>query len=227
MIKILIVEDEPEMLMGLQDNLEFDGYEVDTANEGLIGQKKIMTSNYDLVLLDVMLPDASGFEICKAVRKKGIDTPIIMLTARGDELDKVRGLELGADDYITKPFSLRELSARIKTILRRTTKVSEAKQKDVYIKIGKLSVSFDKFDAYDETGSVKLSHKEFDILQYLYENRGGVVTRDKLLDNVWGFDYQPTQRTVDNFILRLRQKIDENEEQHIVTVHGIGYKLVL
>ena len=139
-----------------------------------LGNEKYLAGNYDLVLLDVMLPDASGFEICKAVRKKGIETPIIMLTARGDELDKVRGLELGADDYITKPFSLRELSARIKTILRRTTKSSDVKENDLYIKIGKLNVSFQKFDAYDETGPVKLSHKEFDILNYLYENRGGV-----------------------------------------------------
>lgn len=226
MHRILVIEDEPEMLMGLQDNLEFDGYEVDTSDNGILGQKKLLTGNYDLVLLDVMLPDASGFEICKAIRKKGIDTPIIILTARGDEIDKVRGLELGADDYITKPFSLRELSARIKTILRRTNKVSETKPIETYINIGRLNLSFKKFEAFDENGSVKLSHKEFGILQYLYENRGGVVTREKLLDNVWGLDYQPTQRTVDNFILRLRQKIDSKEEQHIVTVHGIGYKLV-
>ncbi len=227
MVKILIVEDEPEMLVGLQDNLEFEGYEVDTASNGETGYKKLITNKYSLALLDVMLPDRSGFDICKSARKKGIDTPIIMLTARGDEMDKVRGLELGADDYITKPFSLRELVARIKTILRRTSAQSDKPSSDAYIKIGKLNVSFEKFDAYSNEGPVKLSHKEFDILQYLYKNHGGVVTRYNLLDHVWGLDYQPTQRTVDNFILRLRQKVDTPEEQHIITVHGIGYKLVL
>lgn len=227
MVKILIIEDEPAMLTGLHDNLEFEGYEVDIADKGNIGYKKLITGKYDLVLLDVMLPEMSGFDICKSARKKGITTPIIMLTARGEELDKVLGLELGADDYITKPFSLRELSARIKTILRRTSLKPDGTSSDSFIRIGRLNVSFEKYDAYSDEGPVKLSHKEFDILQYLYDNRDGVVTRDNLLDNVWGFDYQPTARTVDNFILRLRRKIDEKEAQHIITVHGIGYKLVL
>ncbi|MBN1821783.1 MAG: response regulator transcription factor [Prolixibacteraceae bacterium] len=227
MVKILIVEDEPAMLIGLRDNLEFEGYEVDTADKGDTGYRKLISGNYDLVLLDVMLPEMSGFDICRSARKKGIETPIIMLTARGEEMDRVLGLELGADDYITKPFSLRELSARIKTILRRTATGSEKKEENNYVQIGKLSISFEKFDAFDDNGPVKLSHKEFEILEHLLKNKNAVVTRDNLLDAVWGLDYQPTARTVDNFILRLRQKIDSEENQHIITVHGIGYKLVL
>ncbi len=227
MVKILIIEDEPSMLAGLSDNLEFEGYDVDTADKGDTGYQKLITGNYDLVLLDVMLPGMSGFDVCKAARKKGITTPIIMLTARGEELDKVLGLELGADDYITKPFSLRELGARIKTVLRRTSPKTNHQSSEDFIKIGKLHVSFEKYDAFNNEGPVKLSSKEFDILQFLYNNRDRVITRDNLLDNIWGFDYQPTSRTVDNFILRLRQKIDEDKTQHIITVHGIGYKLVL
>jgi len=227
MVKILIIEDEPAMLTGLRDNLEFEGYEVDTAERGDTGYKKLISGDYNLVLLDVMLPEMSGFDICKSARKKGIETPIIMLTARGEELDKVLGLELGADDYITKPFSLRELSARIKTILRRASAPSEKTASESFIKIGNLHVSFEKYEARSDEGPVKLSHKEFEILQYLLKNRDRVVTRDQLLDRVWGMDYQPTERTIDNFILRLRHKIDTKETHHIVTVHGIGYKLVL
>ncbi len=226
MPRILIIEDEEAMLAGLRDNLEFEGYEVDTADRGDDGYEKLKTGRYDLVLLDVMLPGMSGFDVCKKTRNDGNQTPIILLTARGEELDKVLGLEIGADDYVTKPFSLRELLARIKTILRRSA-VTGTENAQGLIEIGQLKVSFENFEAFVNDESVKMSHKEFEILNYLYRHKGKIVTRDDLLDEIWGMDYQPTARTVDNFILRLRNKINTSEEQHIVTVHGLGYKLVL
>jgi DNA-binding response OmpR family regulator len=226
MPKILIVEDEPSMRMGLQDNLDFEGYETDTADEGDIGLKKIMENEYDLILLDVMLPNISGFDICKTVRKKGVNTPIILLTAKGEEIDKVLGLELGADDYITKPFSLRELLARIKAVLRRGETVSSSAGNDIII--GRLEVNFASYTAAEESTPVQMSHKEFEILHYLWKNRNKTVSRDQLLSSVWGYDEAPTTRTVDNFMLKLRQKIekDPNHPQIILTVHGIGYKLL-
>ena len=226
MFKILIVEDEEAMLIGLRDNLEFEGYAVETANRGDEGFKKLQAGSFDLVLLDVMLPGMSGFDVCKKTRAQGNNTPIILLTARGEELDKVLGLELGADDYVTKPFSLRELLARIKVILRRASSANQSDSEQV-LTIGQLRVSFDDFEAWQNDEPVKMSHKEFEILHYLYRHVGKIVTRDDILDQVWGMDYQPTARTVDNFIVRLRNKIDTPESQHIITVHGIGYKLVL
>ncbi len=226
MSKILIVEDEQAMLIGLHDNLEFEGYEVDTASRGDDGLKKILTGGFDLVLLDVMLPGLSGFDVCKKARAAGIDTPVILLTARGEELDKVLGLELGADDYVTKPFSLRELLARIKVILRRAGNGTSSG--GAFLTIGQIQVSFDAYEAKTLNGDVvKMSHKEFEILHYLHRQAGRIVTRDDILDQVWGMDYQPTARTIDNFIVRLRTKIDTDESQHIITVHGVGYKLVL
>lgn len=226
MSKILIIEDEPAMLTGLRDNLEFEGYEVDTADRGDTGLQKLSGTSYDLVLLDLMLPGISGFDILKRMRKAGQNTPVMMLTARGEELDKVLGLELGADDYMTKPFSLRELVARIKAILRRTQPISDQVHND-QISIGKLQIYFERFEAYSEGEPVKMSHKEFEILAYLYRHAGHIVSRDDILDAVWGDGYQPTARTVDNFILHLRQKIDTDNTTPIMTVHGVGYKLIL
>lgn len=227
MQRILIVEDEQAMLMGLKDNLEFEGYEVDTAEEGNLGLEKILSNTYDLVLLDVMLPNMSGFDICKKVRNEGIVTPIILLTAKGEEIDKVLGLELGADDYMTKPFSLRELFARIKAVLRR----AEPKEKVVHdedVVIGNLKVNFPNYEAFAGDEDIRMSHKEFEFLHFLWENRNKVVSRDDLLDNVWGTDYVPSSRTVDNFVLKLRHKIEEdtNNPKIILTVHGVGYKLI-
>lgn len=225
---ILIVEDEPSMLMGLKDNLEFEGYQVDVADDGGIGLAKISENEYSLVLLDVMLPKISGFDICKQVRKKGISTPIILLTARGEEIDKVLGLEFGADDYITKPFSLRELLARIRAVLRRTENSVESKT-DNSVEIGKLSINFSSFEGFVDQKEVKMSHKEVEILNYLWDNKNTIVSRDDLLDHIWGTEYQPTSRTIDNFILKLRHKIevDPNHAKIILTVHGVGYRLVL
>lgn len=226
MNKILIVEDEPAMQLGLKDNLELDSYAVDVASDGLEGLEKIKTGSYDLVLLDVMLPKLSGFDVCKSARALGAEMPIIMLTARGEEIDKVLGLELGADDYITKPFSIRELLARVKAHLRRS-KPTPLKESEG-ISIGRIKIDFTGFRAEENGTSVKLSHKEFEILSYLHQKKNAVVTRYDLLENVWGYQEQPTTRTVDNFIVRLRQKIEENPNQPkvILTVHGTGYKLV-
>ncbi len=227
MTKILIVEDEPNMRLGLKDNLEFEGYEVDFAEDGEKGLNKILQNNYDLVLLDVMLPNISGFEVCKQVRKNAISTPIILLTAKGEEIDKVLGLELGADDYVTKPFSLRELLARIKAILRRSEK-PESNKSETIVNIGQLEVNFTSYVANINGEAVQMSHKEFEILNYLWHNKNKTVSRDDLLHNIWGYNEAPTTRTVDNFILKLRQKveIDPNHPQKILTVHGIGYKLL-
>jgi len=228
MSKILIVEDEPNMRLGLKDNLEFEGYEVDFAEDGETGLKNILEGNYNLVLLDVMLPRMSGFDVCRNVRKKGNNIPIILLTAKGEEIDKVLGLELGADDYITKPFSIRELLARIKAVLRRGEDKEQSKNKNDLKKIGRIEIDFSSFNAFEDGLSVQMSHKEFEILNFLWDHKNSTVSRDDLLNNVWGYDESPTTRTVDNFILKLRQKIekDPNHPRVILTVHGIGYKLI-
>jgi DNA-binding response OmpR family regulator len=225
--KILVVEDEPHMSRGLRDNLEFDGYEVSTADNGAIGLKTILAEKFDLILLDVMMPEMSGLDVCKKTRAAGIETPIIFLTAKGEEIDKVVGLELGSDDYITKPFSVRELLARIKAVLRRKAPVQEMSREQV--RIGKLNLNLAAFTAEDHSGEVKMSHKEFAILKYLFEHKNEIISRHNLLENVWGYEETPTTRTVDNFIVKLRHKIedDPNAPRIILTVHGTGYKLIL
>lgn len=226
MKRILIVEDEPNMRLGLKDNLEFEGYEVTIATDGQKGLEQILGTTFDLVLLDVMLPEMSGFDVCKEAREKGVQTPIILLTAKGEEIDKVLGLELGADDYITKPFGLRELLARIKAVLRRGQNNNSTESSETLI--GKMTVNFAAYSASVGEDPVKMSHKEFEILKYLWENRNDTVSRYQLLEDIWGYNEQPTTRTVDNFILKLRQKIEANPEepQIILTVHGVGYKLL-
>jgi DNA-binding response OmpR family regulator len=228
MINILIVEDEIAMLKGLRDNLEFEGYTVDTASNGKDGLQKLLSNKYHLVLLDVMMPEMSGFDVCRAARSKGIKTPVILLTAKAEEIDKVLGLELGADDYITKPFSLRELLARIRAVLRRTG-TDKPNEDNRMVDIGNMQVNFATYTASVQNNEVKLSHKEFEILHYLFVHKNETVSRDDLLTNVWGTDYQPTSRTIDNFVLKLRQKIekDPNDARIIITVHGVGYKLIL
>ena len=225
MKQILIVEDEPNMRLGLKDNLEFEGYQVSIATDGKKGLDEISNKSYDLVLLDVMLPELSGFDVCKIARERGIKTPIILLTAKGEEIDKVLGLELGADDYITKPFGLRELLARIKAVLRRGP---DNKSNPTEASIGKMQVNFSSYTATIDQEPVKMSHKEFEILKYLWEHRNDTVSRYQLLEDIWGYHEQPTTRTVDNFILKLRQKVEQNPEdpQIILTVHGVGYKLL-
>lgn len=226
MATILVVEDEASMQLGLKDNLEFEGYQVDMASDGESGLRKIRSGGYQLIILDVMLPKLSGFDVCRHAREQGVQTPIILLTARGEEIDKVLGLELGADDYITKPFSVRELLARVKAILRRNIAAVPA---DAGVEIGRLLIHFDAFQATENGKEVKLSHKEFEILAYLYKHRNKVISRHDLLEQVWGYDEQITTRTVDNFISRLRQKVETNPNtpKIIRTVHGSGYRLIL
>jgi len=228
MVSILIIEDEPAMQLGLRDNLELEGYQVTVAGDGQAGLDKLKAGNYDLVLLDVMLPRLSGFDVCKSARAAGIRTPIVLLTAKGEEIDKVVGLELGADDYITKPFSVRELLARIKAILRRSQR-TEGNREETKATIGRLQLDFGAYHAMENESEVKLSQKEFAILLHLHKNKNQTVSRYDLLENVWGYEEQITTRTVDNFIVRLRQKIEANPNQPkiILTVHGSGYKLVL
>lgn len=224
--KILIVDDEANMRRGLRDNLEFDGYEVTEAEDGLVALGKIEQDDYSLVVLDVMMPRLDGFEVCKTLRKNGNDVPIILLTAKGEEIDKVLGLEIGADDYMQKPFSIRELTARIKAILRRT---STEKASEGEVTIGMLRLNFKEYTAFNGDKEEKLSHKEFEIINYLYKQKNEIVDRYQLLKNVWGYNEQPTTRTVDNFIVKLRQKIeiDPSNPKHILTIHGAGYKLIV
>ena len=228
MSKILVVEDEPNMQIGLRDNLEFESFEVTVAKDGQEGLDQLLKATFDLVLLDVMMPKMSGFDVCKAARKEGVKTPIIFLTAKGEEIDKVLGLELGADDYITKPFSIRELVARVKAVLRRTEGASEENEGPTELEVGKLKVDFSRYEAESGGESVKMSHKEFEVLLYLYKHKNEIVSRYQLLEDVWGYEATPTTRTVDNFILKLRQKIEENpnDPKFILTVHGAGYKMI-
>ena len=226
MTHILIVEDEEEIRLGLCDNLEFEGYRVDMAADGEEGLEKILNNNYDIILLDLMLPGMSGFDLCKEVRLRRISTPIIMLTAKDSEIDKVVGLELGADDYITKPFSLREVYARIKAVLRRSEMGTTSGKT---AQIGKLMVNFTTYEAYDNGKLVAMTHREFELLKYLWEKKDQTVERNKLLIEIWGYNNITSTRTVDNYILKLRQKIEEDvvHPKYILTVHGIGYKLII
>lgn len=225
MARILIVEDDELMSGALEDQLKFDGYEIDLAADGDEGLKKIENNIYDLILLDVMLPKKSGFDVCREIRDKKIKTPLLMLTAKGEEIDKVLGLELGADDYITKPFSLRELQARIKAALRRS---SQSESRGKIYQFGRLTVNFDTYEAYENDEPVSLSHREFEVLKYFTKHVNETVERDTLLTEIWGYENLVTTRVVDNFIVKLRQKleVDPAHPKHILTVYGIGYKYI-
>jgi DNA-binding response OmpR family regulator len=226
MPRILLVEDEPDMVRGLKDNFEFEHYEVDVARDGETAMKKISGFSYDLIILDIMLPKMSGLDVCKRVREQGIATPIIMLTARSEEIDKVLGLELGADDYVTKPFGVRELLARAKAVIRRSEN-STATSSD-QMALGSFEIDFTAYSAVRAGEPLSLTPKEFEIMKYLWHHRNKTVTRDELLTRVWGYDESMSTRTVDNFILKLRQKIEEDpaNPKFIITMHGIGYKLI-
>ncbi len=226
MAKILIIEDEVEMANSLKDNFEFEGHEVAVAFDGEEGIKSVYSFSPDLIILDIMLPNKSGYDVCRELRSNEISIPIIFLSARGQEIDKVLGLELGADDYITKPFSVRELIARVNAVLRRYA--AKPKMNKTNYKIGKLLINFEKLTAVDENGKVDLTFKEFEVLEYFVKNEGRIISRSELLDHVWGYDNFPTTRTVDNHIAKLRKKIENDpmEPKHIFTVYGIGYKFV-
>jgi DNA-binding response OmpR family regulator len=223
--KVLIIEDEPNMVLGLKDSCEYEGYEVAVARNGKEGLEKALTEKPDIILLDVMLPLMSGIDVCRTLRTRGIETPILMLTARSQEIDKVIGLEVGADDYVTKPFSIKELLARIRAHLRRASKqVVDIEN----FSFGDVELNFKKYEARKSGQALELSAREYEILRYLIRRRGEIVTRDQLLDEVWGYRSTPVTRTVDNHIARLRQKIeqDPSEPRHIITVHRIGYRFV-
>lgn len=226
MTKILLVEDDPAMQLGLKDNLEFEGYDVSVIGDGKKALDAVLENQYDLVLLDVMLPHLSGFDVLKKSREQGVAVPVIMLTAKGEEIDKVLGLELGADDYVTKPFSLREVIARVKAVLRRHEGQQSAGASP--ITLGKTVIDFANYSALTNGAEVNMTPKEYEVLKFLWTHRNKVVTRDQLLTNVWGYDESISTRTVDNFILRLRQKLepDPAHPRHIITIHGTGYKLI-
>jgi len=228
MKRILIIEDDRAILRGLKDNLEYDKYEVLTATDGEQGYCLIQEKKPDLIILDLMLPKMSGYELCRKVREEGLTTPILMLTARGEELDRVLGLDLGADDYVTKPFSVPELLARIRAILRRMQR-SKIGPLPNELRFGKVVIDFKRFEARRADKILNMSRKEFGILRLLAARGGEVVTRDELLDEVWGYEQYPTTRTVDNHIALLRSKLEEDPSKpcHLLTVHGVGYKLVL
>jgi len=225
MTKILIVEDEPNMVAGLRDNFEFEGYQVITAPDGVAGLERALSDTPDLVILDVMMPRMSGLDVCKQLKAKRPSTPIIMLTARGQEVDKVVGLELGADDYVTKPFSIRELLARVKAVLRRAQPVP--KDKELY-QFGDVEVNLKSCQVSRQGKALDVSSKEFDLLKFFVCHSGEAISRDRLLEEVWGYDRFPTTRTVDAHIVRLRQKVEPtpDDPHFILTVHGVGYKFV-
>lgn len=229
MKRILIIEDDISILSGLQDVLTFKSYEVITATDGEKGYALAAGKKPDLILLDIMLPKMDGFTLCRKLRDEGNLTPILMLTARGEEPDKVQGLDIGADDYVTKPFSLPELLARIRALLRRQPEETSARSMPDNLTLGAVEIDFKKYTAKKGELTLNLAPKEFGILQYLASRSDEVVTRDELLNAVWGYDLYPTTRTVDNHIAQLRSKIEENasEPYYLITVHGIGYKLSL
>jgi DNA-binding response OmpR family regulator len=225
MSRVLVVEDESAILQGLRDNLEFEGYEVFTATDGIAGLELIRGHDPHLIVLDLMLPRLSGYELCRKLRAEGVHTPILMLTARGEEADRVLGLDLGADDYVTKPFSVRELMARVRALLRRSAHDEVLPNA---LEFGDVRVDFTRYEALRGGRKVELTRKEFGLLRLLAAREGAVVTRDELLEKVWGYDATPTTRTVDNHLAALRAKLerDAGDPCHLVTVHGVGYKLV-
>jgi DNA-binding response OmpR family regulator len=225
MKRILVIEDEPQMLLGLRDNLELEGYDVQTAADGDEGLHKASSTAPDLVILDIMLPKRNGFDVCRELRARNVSTPIVMLTARSAETDKVLGLELGADDYVTKPFSITELLARVRAVLRRSNPQRPATET---VRIGDIDFDFRLHQARRGQTRVEFTAREFELLRYLVQHVGQVVTREQILNDVWGYEEYPTTRTIDNFVAKLRQKIEKapHAPEHILTIHGSGYKFV-
>lgn len=227
--RILIVEDEPGLVIALTDCLSGEGYEVEAATDGETALTRAERESFDVILLDVMLPRRGGFDVCRDLRRKGIQTPILMLTARGQMTDKVVGLKIGADDYLTKPFDMPELLARIEALLRRSAAAArESKTSSETYRFGEISIDCKRTEIRRSGNKLELSAREFKLLRYFVEHRGVTVSRDDLLNQVWGYDAMPTTRTIDVHIAQLRQKIETNphEPQFILTVYGFGYKFV-
>ncbi len=225
-MKILLIEDNEGLIVTLTDRLKSEGFTVETAVDGEIGLASALTGSFDLILLDVMLPKKNGFDVCRDLRQKNIATPILMLTAKGETVDKVIGLKLGADDYLTKPFEVIELLARIEALLRRSP--TTANNSPDSFTFSDVTIDFKRAEVTKNNQKIELSAIEFKLLQYLIEHKGEVHSRNKLLDEVWGYDAMPTTRTVDVHIAWLRQKLETNAKypEYIQTVHGFGYKFV-
>jgi len=228
--RILIVEDDPHISLGLEEVLKSDGFEVAVCRRGDHALEAVSKNRPALIVLDVMLPGLSGYDICRQLRSKKDATPILMLTAKGQEIDKVVGLDLGADDYVTKPFGVRELLARINALLRRTSKPgsSEAPSQEAF-RIGQASIDPRTFQLTRGKSVETLTPKELKLLQYFFTHPAEVLSRDRLLNEVWGYNYFGTTRTLDQVIVQLRKKLGDNGEQpkHLLTVHGVGYKVML
>ncbi|HKO56233.1 MAG TPA: response regulator transcription factor [Thermoanaerobaculia bacterium] len=224
MTRILIVEDDPAMSVALRDGFEFEGNSVEMAADGDEGLRAATRGDHDLIILDVMLPKLSGLDVCKQLRANGQATPIIMLTARGQEIDKIVGLKLGADDYVTKPFSFMELTARVEAVLRRMARKSVGEE----IAFGEVRLDFRTYQATRAARPLDLTPREFRILRYFIDHSNEVVSREALLNHVWGYDSSAFTRTVDTHMARLRQKIEStpSEPRHLITVHRVGYKFV-
>lgn len=225
MAKILIVEDQKDMVTGLVFNLEAQGYEVSAAYDGEAGLSSAERDKPDLIVLDIMLPKKDGFEVCRELRRKGHDFPILMLTARREEADKVLGLEIGADDYLTKPFGLSEFLARVKALLRRGP--GKDVQSETY-RFGTVEVDFKNYRAIKDGVPVDLTQREFEMMKLFVKNRDKVISRNRFLNEIWGYDRYPTTRTVDAHIASLRQKLETDPEhpRFIVIAHGLGYKFI-
>jgi len=221
MSRILVVEDEPGIALGLQDDLQIEGYEVELIADGMEASRKARKEVFDLILLDVMLPGKDGFDVCRDLRRAGLKTPIIMLTAKSHEAEKILGLDLGADDYMTKPFSPRELRARIRAALRR----SSGETADVY-RFGDVEVDFTRCELRREDRAVETTPTEFKLMTTFVRNRGRVLSREKLLDDAWGRDTFVTDRVVDNHIVSLRKKIEPEpgNPRYLISVRGMGYR---
>jgi DNA-binding response OmpR family regulator len=225
--KILIVEDDPHILLGLEEVLKSDGFEVAVCNRGDQALDACARHRPALIVLDVMLPGLSGYDICKQLRAKKVSTPIVILTAKGQELDKVVGLDLGADDYVTKPFGVRELLARIHALLRRSTGSSGQDGPQTPFQIGQATIDPSTFQLRRGKSIEELTARELKLLQLFFLHAGEVLSRDKLLNEAWGYSYFGTTRTLDQVIVQLRKKLGDSGDQpkHILTVHGVGYKL--
>jgi two-component system alkaline phosphatase synthesis response regulator PhoP len=222
--RLLLVEDEPGLVMTLTDRLAAEGYDVESAVDAKSGLEAASAGPFDAILMDVMLPGGNGFDICRTLRQQGVQTPVLMLTARGQVVDRVVGLKLGADDYLVKPFEMAELLARIEAILRRVPNVQVAE----IAHFGDVTVDFRKAEVTKSGKHLDLSAREFKLLRYFVEHRGATLSRDELLNEVWGYNSMPSTRTVDVHVAWLRQKLEDNvrHPQFIITVHGLGYKFI-
>ncbi len=225
MESIIVVEDDKNIARGLEKNLRYEGFAVQVAEDGERGLELVVDKKPDLILLDVMLPKMNGFEVLREVRRLGLEIPVVMLTAKAEELDTIRGLDLGADDYITKPFSLSELMARIRAVLRRKRRFEKKVEQ---VQFGRVNVDFVARSVEVDGSPVKLTHRELELLRMFIMREGEALEREEIVRRVWGFDYEGTDRTLDNFVSRLRRKfeVDPDAPRHFLTVRGVGYRFV-